>query len=88
MTLKQPFVLWFTGFPSSGKTTLAKALVATLADAGVAVEHLDGDVVRGILPRIGFDADSRNAHVRQMGFVASRLGTIWYPYNSLFCFSI
>ena len=46
--------LWFTGYPCSGKTTLAEALSARLGALSVPVILLDGDEVR---PIIGPDID-------------------------------
>jgi len=70
---KSGSVIWFTGLPSSGKTTLSLLLKTQLEAAGHDVEHLDGDAVRAILPGIGFSKEERNNHIRRMGFVASRL---------------
>jgi len=69
----KPFVLWFTGLPCSGKSTLAEEVFARLNERSLSVEHLDGDIVRSILPSKGFSEQDRNNHVRQMGFIASRL---------------
>lgn len=66
-------VIWFTGLPSSGKTTLSLELKAFFEREQISVEHLDGDAVRAILPGTGFSKDERNAHIRRMGFMASRL---------------
>lgn len=66
-------VIWFTGLPSSGKTTLSLLLKDALMSAGYDVEHLDGDAVRNVLPGIGFSREARNDHIRRMGFLASRL---------------
>jgi adenylyl-sulfate kinase len=46
--------LWFTGYPCSGKTTIAKALCERLESLSVPVILLDGDEVR---PIIGADLD-------------------------------
>lgn len=67
------FVLWLTGLPCSGKTTLALHIVEELQKKGRPVEHLDGDEIRKIFPSIGFDRTSRNEHIRRMGFLAGRL---------------
>ena len=69
----RPCVIWFTGLPSSGKTTLCLALSEFFHSIKSPVEHLDGDAVRAILPGIGFSRDDRNDHIRRMGFLASRL---------------
>lgn len=70
---ESPFVLWFTGLPCSGKTTLAREMFNALSEMNLSVEHLDGDAVRAVLPAKGFSEEARNSHVRQMGFIASRL---------------
>lgn len=69
----QPFVVWFTGLPSAGKTTLSLLLKAEFEACGARVEHLDGDAVRAILPGTGFSKKDRNDHICRMGFLASRL---------------
>jgi len=66
-------VLWLTGLPASGKSTLAQEVCKFLEDKGLAVEHLDGDQVREIFPQTGFDRVARHEHLRRMGFIASRL---------------
>ena len=72
-SLVTPFVIWFTGLPCSGKTTLATALREYLNSCGITAEYLDGDEVRKIVPALGFSCEQRNAHIRQMGFLASRM---------------
>ncbi|MGH9460144.1 MAG: adenylyl-sulfate kinase [Vicinamibacteria bacterium] len=42
-------VLWLTGLPASGKTTLAKKLLQRLTERGVAAELLDADELRKVL---------------------------------------
>jgi len=65
-------VLWLTGLSGAGKTTLAAALQRRFLDMGVRHELFDGDVVRNLLPT-GFTREERDAHVRRVGFLASRL---------------
>jgi adenylylsulfate kinase len=67
--------IWFTGLPSSGKTTLAHALGKRLADAGYdRVEVLDGDLAREHLTKgLGFSRQDRAENVRRIGWVASLL---------------
>jgi len=72
-------VVWFTGLPSSGKSTLAKALVEKLQKEGESVQWLDGDVLRAVLPSRGYTRQERDRHVKEMGIIASLLeknGTI------------
>jgi adenylylsulfate kinase len=66
-------VIWLTGLPSSGKTTLAESLVGPLAQAQVKTEILDGDVLRGLFPKTGFSKEERDNHILRVGFMASLL---------------
>jgi bifunctional enzyme CysN/CysC len=65
-------VIWFTGLSGSGKSTIAERLVETLRADGRRVEYLDGDAVRSVLPA-GFSRAERDAHIKRVGFLASRL---------------
>jgi adenylylsulfate kinase len=65
-------VLWFTGLSGSGKSTIAAAVADELARRGVEVEYLDGDAVRLLAPA-GFSRAERDAHVKRVGFMSSRL---------------
>ena len=73
--LNSGVTVWFTGLPSSGKTTLAHALAKRLVDEGYErVEVLDGDVAREHLTKgLGFSRDDRSENVRRIGWVASLL---------------
>ena len=66
--------LWFTGLPSSGKSTIARAVFHRLLDRGLAVELLDGAEVRESLSRgLSFSREDREEHIRRMGYVAKLL---------------
>jgi len=67
--------VWFTGLPSSGKTTLANALAKRLAAEGYErVEVIDGDVARQHLTRgLGYSKEDRDENVRRVGWVAEML---------------
>jgi len=66
-------VIWFTGLSGAGKSTIASAVFDELTRRGVKVEYLDGDIIRGLFPEIGFTRPERDAHVKRVGFLASRL---------------
>ncbi len=66
-------VLWFTGLSGSGKSTIARRVVEALEARGEPVEYLDGDTIRDIFPGTGFTRPERDAHIRRVGWVASRL---------------
>ena len=68
------FVVWFTGLPSSGKSTLARALEGALRSRGQRVEVLDGNEIRARLGRgLGFTREDRDENVRRIAFVARLL---------------
>lgn len=69
----KPAVIWFTGLSGSGKSTISARVAEALQGRGYDVEHLDGDTIRNIFPQTGFTRDDRDAHVRRVGYLASRL---------------
>ncbi len=72
---KQGFTVFFTGLPSSGKSTVAKALLASFLEmGGRPVTLLDGDIVRKHLSsELGFSKEHRDLNIRRIGFVASEI---------------
>ena len=73
MAARPGAVIWLTGLSGAGKTTIARALGQALVERGDAVELLDGDVLRQLMPGTGFSAEERDRHVRRTGVMASRL---------------
>jgi adenylylsulfate kinase len=72
--MSQGFTLWFTGLSGAGKTTIAELVGAELERRGLAVEYLDGDVVRTHLSKgLGFSKQDRDTNIERIGWVASRL---------------
>lgn len=72
---KQGFTVFFSGLPSCGKSTVAKALEAKLMEEGSRpVTLLDGDIVRThISNELGFSKEHRDINIRRIGFVASEI---------------
>jgi bifunctional enzyme CysN/CysC len=66
-------VLWFTGLSGAGKTTIASHVYRELEYRGVAADYLDGDAIRAFFPATGFSREERDAHIRRIAFLASRL---------------
>ena len=68
-----PAVVWLTGLSGAGKSTVADLIYQQLKARGLRVERLDGDTVRDIFPSTGFTRLERDAHVRRVGYLASKL---------------
>ena len=67
----QSRVVWLTGLPGSGKSTIADATVRRLHALGVHTYVLDGDNVRtGLNKDLGFTAEDRAENVRRVAEVA------------------
>ncbi len=61
------FVVWITGLPASGKTTVARLLAELLRSRGLKVELLDGDEVRRWLSSdLGFTREDREKHLTRV----------------------
>ena len=68
------FVVWLTGLPASGKTTIARRVGEYLQSRGFRVEILDGDEVRRWLsPEAGFSREDRERHLRRVAYVSRLL---------------
>jgi len=67
----RPAVLWFTGLPGAGKSTIANLVESALHARGVHTIMLDGDNVRHGLNRdLGFAESDRVENIRRIGEVA------------------
>lgn len=67
-------VLWFTGMPASGKSTLALRLEQRLCREGIMAYVLDGDNIRGGLSAdLGFSPPDRSENLRRVAEVAKLL---------------
>ena len=72
---RQGFTVFFSGLPSSGKSTLANVLLVKLLErGGRPVTVLDGDIVRkNLSSELGFSREHRNLNIARIGFVASEI---------------
>ena len=67
-------VIWLTGLPGAGKTTIANRLEAHMVQNENVIEVLDGDQLRKELSAdLGFSEDDRNEHNRRVVFLAKLL---------------
>ncbi|MHB8147128.1 MAG: adenylyl-sulfate kinase [Vulcanimicrobiaceae bacterium] len=65
-------VIWLTGLPASGKSTLAAQWERSLFDRHRQVYVLDGDRVRGgLCSDLGFSAEDRSENIRRVSEVAA-----------------
>ena len=69
----EPFNLWFTGLPLSGKTTIADMVFKELEKLQIPLERLDSKDIRTLIPNIGFSRDDRNKHMKRIGFLIKTL---------------
>jgi bifunctional enzyme CysN/CysC len=68
---QKPAVLWFTGLPGAGKSTIANLVEDRLCRAGYHTMLLDGDNLRHGLNRdLGFTEADRVENIRRVGEVA------------------
>ncbi len=88
---QKSIVLWFTGLPRSGKTTLAYATESKLKEMGHLTYVLDGDNIRmGLCSDLGFSEKDRKENIRRAGEVAKlfhsakiiTLGAFISPYKN------
>ncbi|HEX3116303.1 MAG TPA: adenylyl-sulfate kinase [Bradyrhizobium sp.] len=67
-------VIWLTGLPASGKSTLARALERRLFGNGGSPVLLDGDTLRaGLNGDLGFSAADRTENIRRLAEIATHL---------------
>lgn len=72
--LDKGFVLWFTGLPGSGKTTIASRVAEVLKSKGYRVELIDGDWARKTVSvGSGFTREERMIHLKRIAWIARLL---------------
>jgi len=62
----EPFVIWFTGVPLSGKTTLADMVFDKISKYDFPMERIDSKDVREFIPQIGYERPDRVRHLKRI----------------------
>ncbi len=69
----EPFNLWFTGLPLSGKSTIADRVYQELEKLHIPVERIDSRDIRDLLPDMGFSREDRNRHMIRIAHLIKTL---------------
>jgi len=69
----EPFNLWFTGLPLSGKTTIADLVYEKLKKLQIPIERIDSSQIRDLVPDIGYTRKDRNRHMQRIGYLIQTL---------------
>lgn len=69
----EPFNLWFTGLPLSGKTTIADKVYERLKKLDIPIERIDSKDVREMFPGVGYSREERNIHIKRIGHLIQTL---------------
>ena len=69
----EPFNLWFTGLPLSGKTTIADLVFQKLQKFDIPLERIDSKDIRELIPDIGYTREERNRHMHRIGHLIKTL---------------
>ena len=71
---KKGIVVWFTGLPVAGKTTIADAVSDVLRKKEIRCERLDGDILRKHITKdLGFSKKDREKNLERATFIAKIL---------------
>lgn len=72
--MESGFVIWFTGIPASGKSTIATEVQQRVEAMGLPVENLDADEVRANLsPNLGYTEEARDENTKRLAWFAQKL---------------
>ena len=74
MRQEKGWAIWITGLPSSGKTTIAKALNRRLYERGIGAQILESDEVRRVLtPSPTYSEEERGNFYRALVYIGKLL---------------
>lgn len=72
-------IIWITGQPGAGKSTIGRALLSELKSAGLATYMVDGDDLRALTANADYSQAGREANIRRAQDIAlylSRQGCV------------
>ncbi len=69
----EPFNLWFTGLPMSGKSTIGDLVFEKLKKYQIPMERIDSKDIRDLIPDIGYSREDRNRHMHRIGHLIKTL---------------
>ena len=69
----EPFNLWFTGLPLSGKSTIANLVYEKLQKYQIPIERLDSKDIRELIPSLGYSREDRYRHMLRLGHLIKTL---------------
>lgn len=69
----EPFNIWFTGLPMSGKTTIGDKVFEELSRLDIPLERIDSKDIRELIPDIGYTREDRNRHMHRIGHLVKTL---------------
>lgn len=69
----EPFNLWFTGLPMSGKSTIGDLVFEKLKKYQIPMERIDSKDIRDLIPDIGYTREDRNRHMHRIGHLIKTL---------------
>lgn len=69
----EPFNLWFTGLPLSGKSTIANLVYEKLQKYDIPLERIDSKDIRELIPGIGYSREERNTHMHRIAHLIKTL---------------
>ncbi|WP_457597746.1 adenylyl-sulfate kinase [Hydrogenimonas sp.] len=69
----EPFNLWLTGLPLSGKTTIGDKVYEKLQKLDIPLERIDSKDIRELIPDVGYTREDRNRHMKRIGHLIQTL---------------
>ncbi len=69
----EPFNIWLTGLPLSGKTTIGDRVFEEFQKLDIPIERIDSKDIREIIPDIGYSREERNRHLKRVGHLIQKL---------------